>query len=38
MKILTSSDAHRLDALPPASLSLHTDNNIKSIIRHLKNR
>lgn len=38
MKILTSSDAHRLDALPPASLSLHTDNNIKSIIRHLRNR
>ena len=38
MKILTSSDAHRLDALPPATLSLHTDNNIKSIIRHLKNR
>lgn len=38
MKILTSSDAHRLDALPPAGLSLHTDNNIKSIIRHLKNR
>ena len=38
MKILTSSDAHRLDALPPANLSLHTDNNIKSIIRHLKNR
>lgn len=38
MKILTSSDAHRLDALPPASLSLHTDNNIKSIIHHLKNR
>ncbi len=38
MKILTSSDAHRLDALPPASLSLHTDNNVKSIIRHLRNR
>ncbi len=38
MKILTSSDAHRLDSLPPASLSLHTENNIKSIISHLKNR
>ncbi|MBQ5825607.1 MAG: PHP domain-containing protein [Clostridia bacterium] len=38
MKILTSSDAHRLDALPPANLSLHTDNNVKSIIHHLKNR
>lgn len=38
MKILTSSDAHRLESLPPASLSLHTENNIKSIISHLKNR
>lgn len=38
MKILTSSDAHRLESLRPAELSLHTDNNIKSIIRHLKNR
>ena len=38
MKILTSSDAHRLESLPPAQLSLHTDNNIKSIINHLKNR
>lgn len=38
MKILTSSDAHRLESLPPASLSLHTENNIKSIILHLKNR
>lgn len=38
MKILTSSDAHRLESLPPANLSLHTENNIKSIINHLKNR
>lgn len=38
MKILTSSDAHRLESLPPAQLSLHTENNIKSIINHLKNR
>ncbi len=38
MKILTSSDAHRLESLRPAELSLHTENNIKSIIRHLKNR
>ncbi len=38
MKILTSSDAHRLESLPPANLSLHTDNDIKSIIAHLKNR
>ena len=38
MKILTSSDAHRLESLPPASLSLHTENSVKSIISHLKNR
>ena len=38
MKILTSSDAHRLESLPPAGLSLHTENNINSIITHLKNR
>lgn len=38
MKLLTSSDAHRLEALRPAELSLHTENNVKSIISHLKNR
>lgn len=38
MKILTSSDAHRLEAMRPAELSLHTENNIKSIINHLKNK
>ena len=38
MKIITSSDAHRLDSMRPAELCLHTDNNIRSIINHLKNR
>ncbi len=36
MKILTSSDAHRLESMLPAELSLHTENNIKSIIQYLK--
>lgn len=36
MRLLTSSDAHRLEDMLPPQLNLHTDNTVADIINYLK--